>query len=336
MLKSMMIIAAVLVLACASIAHADWVSMQTVPVGNPGNRGELSGDGEDSRICGRVDYDYNIGKYEVTAGQYVEFLNAVAAQDTYNLYSDSMWSTSYACKIERTGTAGSYTYSVAPDWADRPVNWVTFWSAARFANWMHHGQPTGSQGPATTETGSYMLNGHMGPHGNEIVRTPSATWVIPTEDEWYKAAYHRNAGAYWDYPTQTNVNPSNDLVDPDPGNNATFWSGKFGDPEAFTIGAPYYRTEVGAHENSVSKYGTYDQGGNLCEWTETLWTDGYKRVKRGGGFNAGAHSLGADYRHRDFPQYTRLDVGFRLAYVPEPGTIALLLLGVVVMLRRRC
>ena len=39
------------------------------------------------RICGSVGYNYNIGKYEVTAGQYTEFLNAVARTDTYGLYN---------------------------------------------------------------------------------------------------------------------------------------------------------------------------------------------------------------------------------------------------------
>ena len=49
---------------------------------NPGNAGELSGAGAGgygpNRVCGAVGYTYNIGKYEVTAGQYAAFLNAVA------------------------------------------------------------------------------------------------------------------------------------------------------------------------------------------------------------------------------------------------------------------
>src|SRR5665647_1441137 len=74
------------------------VNMETVPVGNPGNAGELSGAGAGGygpdRICGAVAHAYNIGKYEVTAGQYTEFLNAVAKTDTYGLYSTSMQSLS--------------------------------------------------------------------------------------------------------------------------------------------------------------------------------------------------------------------------------------------------
>ncbi|MCK4661128.1 MAG: hypothetical protein KAV82_16530, partial [Phycisphaerae bacterium] len=95
---------AAVVLACVSGVQAD-VVMETVPVGNLGNAGELSGLGAGGngpdRICGAVDYAYNIGKYEVTAGQYAEFLNAVAATDAYELYNSSMDSSSYGCQITR-------------------------------------------------------------------------------------------------------------------------------------------------------------------------------------------------------------------------------------------
>jgi hypothetical protein len=70
-----------LLAACVAGAQASIV-IDTVPVGNPGNAGELSGAGAGGfgpdRICGTVAYTYSIGKYEVTAGQYTEFLNKVA------------------------------------------------------------------------------------------------------------------------------------------------------------------------------------------------------------------------------------------------------------------
>ena len=92
-------------------------------------------------------------------------------------------------------------------------------------------------------------------------------YVIPTEDEWYKAAYHKNDGVtgnYWLYPTQSNNVPSNDSINPDPGNNANFYQ------NGYTIGSPDYLTAVGEFENSDSAYGTFDQGGNVWEWNETL------------------------------------------------------------------
>ena len=114
-MKKLITICAVVVtiLAISSAARADVLNMgpgltslETVPVGNVGNAGELSGAGAGgygpNRICGAVAYEYNIGKYEVTAGQYTEFLNAVADTDTYALYNQSMWSSTYGCKIQRS------------------------------------------------------------------------------------------------------------------------------------------------------------------------------------------------------------------------------------------
>ena len=209
----------------------------------------------------------------------------MAATDPFLLYDTRMWTHAQGCKIERSGSPGSFSYSVAPDWANRPVNFVSWGDAARFANWLHNGQPTGPPGLATTEDGSYFLNGKMSDFELEsVVREPDATWVIPTEDEWYKAAYHKNDGVtgnYYSQPTSiTAGSVSNDLIDPDPGNNATFQ--KPG-PD-FTIGPPYFRTEVGAHENSESPYGTFDQGGNVLEFNETVPEPDIRGIRGGSWF----------------------------------------------------
>ena len=279
------------------------VETATVTVGNPGNAGELSGYGAGGfgpdRICGAVDYVYKIGKSEVTAGQYTVFLNAVAATDTYGLYNEKMDVDSglpeaqYGCNIKRTGSSGSYGYSVAFDWADRPVNCVSWGDAARFANWLHNGQPRGTQDHTTTEDGAYYLNGATSEEAlAAVVREPDARWAIPSEDEWYKAAYHKNDGVtsnYFDYATSSDIVPSNELIDPDPGNHATYYA------DSYTIGSPHYRTEVGAHENSVSPYGTYDQCGNVREWNEAVIA-GQFRGLRGGSLWAGREHLPAAIR----------------------------------------
>jgi len=274
---------------CVTHAQGPGV-IETVIVGNPGNTGETQSEG----VFGAVDYVFAIGVYEVTAGQYTEFLNAVAATDPEGLYHTRM---DYdadpsrgGCNIRRHGSPGSYTYTVAPDWANRPVNYVSWADAARFANWLHNGQPTGAQDLTTTEDGSYFLNG-VGEFNDtlleDVVREPDATWVIPSEDEWYKAAYHKNDGVtgnYWNLPISADGGLSNQLVDPDPGNNATYSN------QNYTIGAPYYRTEAGAHENSASPYGTFDQGGNVMEFTEAVPESDIRRI-RGGSWFWGASEL---------------------------------------------
>jgi sulfatase modifying factor 1 len=326
-----MVLGAVAILSVAGGARA--VDVETLPVGNPGNA-------DDTRGYGGVDYEYRIGKYEVTAGEYCEFLNAVAATDTYGLYSMDMSHgyNDYGCDIQRSGSAGTHTYSVAADWANRPVNYVSWGDAARFANWLHNGEPTGAEDLTTTEDGAYYLNGATtNAELLAVTRKADWRWAIPTEDEWYKAAYHKNDGNtahYYVYPTGSDTTPSKDLVDPDPGNNATFYDGAWPDPAGYTIGRPYYRTEAGAHENSGSPYGTFDQGGNVYEWNEAI-SEGY-RGNRGGSFYSGDLGMYASLRFWEYPASGfRYGVGFRVVHVPESATLSLLALGGLVVMRRR-
>jgi formylglycine-generating enzyme required for sulfatase activity len=302
------------------------VEIETVAVGNPGNAGEQSRlPNADPTFYGAVAHDYRIGKYEVTAGQYTAFLSAVAATDPYGLYNVKMSTHVEGCKIERSGSPGSYTYTIALDWAHRPVNFVSWADAVRFVNWLHNGQPTGAQGLATTEDGSYFLNGTFENSDSQlenVVREPDATWVIPTENEWYKAAYHKNDGVtanYWNYPTSADNSVSHLLIDPDPGNHATFSGGTVGD---WTIGAPYYRTEVGAHENSASPYGTYDQGGNVQEFNETVPEWDIRGIRGGSWF--WGNILGVWDRPLDMHSSDQFsDLGFRVANLDVSTTTSL-------------
>ncbi|MCP4590842.1 MAG: formylglycine-generating enzyme family protein [bacterium] len=300
------------------------VVIDTVTIGNPENDGELSGAGAGGhgadRICGAVGYTYNIGKYEVTAGQYAEFLNAVAASDPYGLYGTDMDSSSYGCQITQIGSNGSYTYDFSgrpsgteDDWANRPVNYVSWGDAARFANWLHNGQPTGAQDLTTTEDGSYFLDGATSSEALMLVtREPDATWVIPSEDEWYKAAYHMNDGVtgnYWEYPMGSNAVPDNGNPGGDTGNSANFFDGNY------AIGGPYWRTEVGYFGLSDSPYGTFDQGGNVWEWDEAILNGSY-RGRRGGSRGSPDGNLLAASRYNATPTNQNDGLGFRVAEVP--------------------
>ena len=297
---------AMAIAASAALAQAA-VTIDTVPIRNAGNTADATG-------FGRVNYAYNIGEYEVTAGQYTAFLNAVASTvDTYNLYISPMSSEASGCKIQQTPVSGGYVYSVATDYVDRPVNYVNFANACRFANWLHNGQPIGLQGTGTTETGAYTIIDQPGGIATVYARDANWKWAVTSEDEWYKAAYHKNDGAtanYFVYPTKSNAPPGRDMADP-LGNNANYYPAGAG---AYPIDSgTYYTTKVGEFQNSASPYGTFDQGGNVWEWNESIIDS--KSGARGGSFPMQVSDALAAFARGNFPG-ARSDCGFRVVNLP--------------------
>jgi sulfatase modifying factor 1 len=261
-----------------TISGGTWTglaSLQFVTVGDPGNVGEQSrlvyGD---TNYYGAVPYTFNMGKYDVTLAQYTAFLNAVAKTDTYGLYNSGMGSDFSTQGISQTGSPGSYSYSVTgsnPRAANCPAFDVTWGDAARFCNWLDNGQGTAAnvaQAYALAEAGAYALNG--GTSNTQLMAAPTpahsgsgaAKYFLPTENEWYKAAYYVGGGTnagYWTYPTQSNTAPSNSLALAGTlANDANYENGGYTDPTN-------YLTSVGTFAASPGPYGTFDMGGDLWQ-----------------------------------------------------------------------
>ena len=156
---------------------------------------EGSGNPADATTWGSVNYAYFASREPVTNAEYSEFLNAVAATDTNNVYDTSMGSHARG-GIIRSGTPGSYSYSCKTNMENKPVNYVMWYNAARYCNWLHNNKPTGLQSASTTEDGAYLLNGNNG----EPNKFNNAKYFLPSDNEWYKAAYY--ASLVVSYPTQ--------------------------------------------------------------------------------------------------------------------------------------
>ena len=316
------------------------ITVETVPVGNAGNANDIYG-------YGGVDYDYGIGKYEVTLNQYTAFLNAVGATDTYGLYNESMGTDLNSAGIARSGASGGYTYAVIGS-GNRPVTYVSWYDSARFANWLGNGQQTGGQVAGNTETGAYTLTGNTG----FMARNAGWTYSLPSENEWYKAAYHQpvslggDSDNYWLYPTRSNVQPnSRNGSDTDP-NSANYrfnddLANGFNDGYAVSGSTIYsssqqYLTDAGAFSLADSFYGTFDQGGNVREWNDAVY--GSSRGLRGGAWNnffgfgdiLGAYNLSVEGPEGEFR-----GIGFRVAIVPEPSVAGIMALGMALVAWKR-
>jgi sulfatase modifying factor 1 len=320
---------------------AGGVVYEVLPIGDPNNVA-------DATSFGAVSYEYYIGKYEVTIGQYAEFLNKVAKADPNGLYNTQMGTNGLTWGIERTGVSGSYVYTprtpqgTNPIGADspteRPISYVGLFDTMRFANWMANGQPTGAQSTTTTENGAYNLAGATATNipGKNFTNPNTLlapTFWIPTENEWYKAAYYDpnkfnpETGAfdgYWNYATMSDDPPDNfDLSGFFP-NQANVRRNLVYTVSQSTAGpTTNVLTDVGVFASTFSYYGAFDMTGNVREWSLPGGATG--RVARGGDYNTNnVANMGSGVRFTPGAAVEEAITGFRLssniATVPEPST----------------
>ena len=249
---------------------------------------------------GAVDYSYNIGKYEVTESQW----DAVSdiAGDLLNDLGN--WS------------------------GNQPVAAISWHEAAMFCNWLTSGSVT---------SGAYTINGSGVVTGIDRASAISAhgtVYVIPTENEWYKAAYYNpGTSTYYNYPTGSDSVPDGiDYVS----NGDTEFDAVFN--QGYDQGQPNAVDKAGV----LSPYGTMGQGGNVWEWNET--TVSSSRGYRGGNWLGNSVGLHASNRPDTDPTYEGTGLGFRVASsaavaaVPEPGSLIIWAcggLGAFVLRRRR-
>ncbi|MBN1488332.1 MAG: SUMF1/EgtB/PvdO family nonheme iron enzyme [Phycisphaerae bacterium] len=311
---------------CLCTAHAA-VNVDWVTIGDAGNAADNLGNGS-------VAYTYRIGKYEVTTSQYTAFLNAIANDDPYGLYNPDMEVGEVACGILRSGTPGNYTYSVVAGRENKPVNYVSFWDACRFTNWMHN-----DQGAGDTETGAYTLTPEA-IMNNTVTRNVDAQVFVTSHDEWVKAAYYKGGGLDAGYRNYANMYTAGfyswPFADTPPGsttsNGSANWAGSMWAGTADL-------TDVGAYVWTHSAYGTYDQTGNVAEWNEAIAEPAKRGIRDGSWASPMCKGepthIGRTAEGYGDPMSESSVLGFRIATIPEPGTLVLFALSAWALRRRR-
>jgi formylglycine-generating enzyme required for sulfatase activity len=289
--------------------------MEFVTIGNPGNAADtgVNSWGNPYR-AGSVAHTYNIGMYEVSR-------NMITSANTAGGLGITM--------ADMTNYGGNGGNQPATG-----VNWI---QAAIFVNWMN---------TSTGGTAAYKFSGSTfrpwsptdaGYNEKNMLRNSLAKYVLPSNDEWFKAAYGNLDGTWNDYPNGGNSdNPPYSVASGTAANTAVFWQSVYTGP------ADIYNA------GSLSPYGTMAQGGNVFEWTETVplvdpdnfvIRDVEDRTFRGGFWNSSLEStdLAATTRYIADTQYPSVSLGFRVAMVPEPSALSLLAIGLsgLALVRRR-
>ncbi len=292
MRKSILVVMMVVcVMAITNIASAEiirGIDIDFVTIGNAGNAADTTG-------YGAVDYEYKIGKYEVTNAQWNAFVSAAGAptgndHDGWDPYDNSAYHTG----------------------AQQPTNGVSWYEAIQFCNYLTSGDKS---------LGVYQFSGNninpgdfLGIDRESAASAYGIAYVIPTEDEWYKAAYYSGSG-YSTYANGTGVAPT-------AGVDTNY---------DWVISAPW---NIGS--GTEEQNGTFDMMGNVWEWNETFF-DSSSRGIRGGSYTDGGDgiTLASDYRNREDMYDEGSNAGFRVASVPEPATLLLFASGAVMLRRKR-
>ena len=266
-------------------------SIDFTKIGDAGNAADTTG-------YGAVGYDYNISTYEISLSQ-----------------------------IEAAGIPG-VTASGASGL--QPASSINWYESAAFVNFLNIS--TGHQaaynltyngGSDAPGTWTMLLwdAGQPGYDPNNKFRNSLATYFLPSENEWYKAAYyHASSSSYNLYPT---------------GNNLPTAVASGTNAQTAVYGVRLDQPADVNQAGGASAYGTMGQGGNVFETLETSDSgtnnrQSEYRVYRGGSFGFGG--LDSSSRYSIQVVGGNRFHGFRVASqeitsIPEPSTYALLLLS---------
>lgn len=252
---------------------------------------------------------YNIGKYEVSRDMVLKFNAAQAIQISL---------------ADMTGYGGNQP--------NKPSTGISWNEAARFVNWLNTSQGYQAAYKFTTSGANDNIalwtSSDLGYTPGNKFRNSNAFYFLPSRDEWHTAAYGSPSGTWYNYPNGRYNAPAamSGGTDPD---TAVYGQYRFNGPSEVNFAG------------SFSPWGTMAQGGNVMEWNESAY-DGNNdsetefRIIRGGSWADPGSSLSSSYFGQILPTADgSIDWGFRVASVPEPSSLSLLLVGGLVALAKR-
>ena len=259
-----------------------------VDIGNAGNAADTTG-------YGAVPYEYRVGTYEVTQDAVTKAMASGLADVT----------------------AGEWT-------GNQPVAPFSWYEAAAFVNWLNTSSGKTAAYDLTFSSGSWSMALWSSEQawtagGTNLYRNKNAFYFLPSENEWYKAAWYNPAGSnYFLYPTASSSEPTRVTGGTNAG-TAVYDS---------VAAVPAIVDSAGG----LSPYGTMSQGGNVGEWTESAFdgsnnSPSENRLIRGGSWLNPGNLLRSSGRGNYEATLVDTNFGFRVASVPEPSTYVLVLMG---------
>lgn len=163
-----------------------------VTVGNLGNAVDTNG-------RGRVNYNYNIGKFCVTYAEWANFLNSAVSGSTdkellwpFETSSSSNKPILQSDSVKMNNSYGNYVYYTKNTYRDKPVENISWQAAAMYCNFLHNTSKNDPRLPhLRLRDGAYDLKTNV----KSFNRSAGARYFLPNVDEWYKAAYYHPGGA---------------------------------------------------------------------------------------------------------------------------------------------
>jgi len=279
-----------------------------VPIGNAGNLNDTLINFHQEPNYGAVPYNFNMSTFAIS-------------QDQYDMAKNSG-----AIGLGRN--VGAWEGS-------QPAATVTWYQTAAFVNYLNTstGHVAAYQLDAESTTLTLWSSAQAWQAGGEnLYRNKDAYYFLPSENEYYKAAYYdpnKVGGAgYWKYATGSDAAPF-PVASGTAAGTAVYFGGGAKAPAAVD------------QSGGLSPYGTRGQTGNVVEWLETA-ADGLNdsssedRVLRGAYWLHNTAPLNSSVHLVDPPTLAAITIGFRVASVPEPSCVVLMLgSGLIFLARRR-